>query len=103
MKGSAWDRWSWRQGAGDKRTMHQEYVETTWPEAMTALAVVGILAFLLRCERMSTPVLMPSTDRRWTTGTVKDGVVRGERTTGIFPLLCRPFGRHRRRHRIVRP
>ena len=27
--------------------MHKEYVETTWPEAMTALAVMGILAFLL--------------------------------------------------------
>jgi hypothetical protein len=27
--------------------MHQEHVETTWTEAMTALAVMGILAFLL--------------------------------------------------------
>jgi hypothetical protein len=27
--------------------MHKERVETTWPEAMTALAVMGILAFLL--------------------------------------------------------
>jgi hypothetical protein len=27
--------------------MHKEYVETTWTEAMTALAVMGILAFLL--------------------------------------------------------
>jgi hypothetical protein len=27
--------------------MHKEHVETTWPEAMTALAVMGILAFLL--------------------------------------------------------
>jgi hypothetical protein len=27
--------------------MHKEYVETTWTEAMTGLAVMGILAFLL--------------------------------------------------------
>jgi hypothetical protein len=27
--------------------MHKEYVETTWSEAMTALAVMGILVFLL--------------------------------------------------------
>jgi hypothetical protein len=27
--------------------MHTERVETTWPEAVTALAVMGILAFLL--------------------------------------------------------
>jgi hypothetical protein len=27
--------------------MHKEYVEMTWTEAMTALAVMGILAFLL--------------------------------------------------------
>ena len=47
MQGSAWDRGSWRQGTGGKRPMHKEYVETTWPEAMTALAVMGILAFLL--------------------------------------------------------
>jgi hypothetical protein len=47
MKGRAWDRWSWRQGTGGKRTMHKEYVETTWTEVMTALAVMGILAFLL--------------------------------------------------------
>jgi hypothetical protein len=26
--------------------MHKEYVETTWTEAVTALAVMGILAFL---------------------------------------------------------
>jgi hypothetical protein len=28
-------------------TMHHAHVETTWTEAMTALAVLGILAFLL--------------------------------------------------------
>jgi hypothetical protein len=27
--------------------MHKEHVETTWTEAMTALAVMGILAFLI--------------------------------------------------------
>jgi hypothetical protein len=27
--------------------MRTEHVETTWPEAVTALAVMGILAFLL--------------------------------------------------------
>jgi hypothetical protein len=27
--------------------MHHAHVETTWTEAMTALAVLGILAFLL--------------------------------------------------------
>lgn len=27
--------------------MHKEHVETTWTEAVTALAVLGILAFLL--------------------------------------------------------
>jgi hypothetical protein len=27
--------------------MYKEHVETTWTEAMTALAVMGILAFLL--------------------------------------------------------
>jgi hypothetical protein len=27
--------------------MHTEHVETTWTEAVTALAVMGILAFLL--------------------------------------------------------
>jgi hypothetical protein len=27
--------------------MHKEHVETTWTEAMTALAVMGILVFLL--------------------------------------------------------
>jgi hypothetical protein len=27
--------------------MHKEHVETTWTEAVTALAVMGILAFLL--------------------------------------------------------
>jgi hypothetical protein len=47
MKGRAWDRGSWRQGTGGVRTMYQEHVETTWTEAMTALAVMGILAFLL--------------------------------------------------------
>jgi hypothetical protein len=26
-------------------TMHQEHVETTWGEAVTALAVLGILTF----------------------------------------------------------
>jgi hypothetical protein len=26
--------------------MHTEHVEMTWPEAVTALAVMGILAFL---------------------------------------------------------
>jgi hypothetical protein len=27
--------------------MHKEHVETTWTEAVTAVAVMGILAFLL--------------------------------------------------------
>jgi hypothetical protein len=27
--------------------MHTEHRETTWPEAVTALAVMGILVFLL--------------------------------------------------------
>jgi hypothetical protein len=27
--------------------MHREHVETTWTEVMTALAVMGILVFLL--------------------------------------------------------
>jgi hypothetical protein len=27
--------------------MHKEYIETTWSEVMTALAVMGILVFLL--------------------------------------------------------
>jgi hypothetical protein len=27
--------------------MHKEHVETTWTEVMTAVAVMGILAFLL--------------------------------------------------------
>jgi hypothetical protein len=47
MQGGACDRWSWRQGTGGRRTMHTEHRETTWPEAVTALAVMGILVFLL--------------------------------------------------------
>jgi hypothetical protein len=47
MQGGACDRWSWRQGTGSRRTMHTEHRETTWPEAVTALAVMGILVFLL--------------------------------------------------------
>ena len=34
-------------GNGRQKNDHKEYVETTWTEAMTALAVMGILAFLL--------------------------------------------------------
>jgi hypothetical protein len=34
-------------GTGGISTMHHEPVETTWSEAVTALAVMGIVTFLL--------------------------------------------------------
>jgi hypothetical protein len=50
--GGVWQRrgcepWSWCQRTRRMSTMHHEDIDVTWSEVVTALAVLGIIMFLL--------------------------------------------------------